>query len=57
MRCHMTGFDCITCDDKCKLMNRPCNQHERIYEDGSGYICRNCGVDMDPDFYDENESN
>lgn len=30
-----------------------CNSHERIYEDGSGYICRNCGADMDPDFYDE----
>jgi hypothetical protein len=26
-----------------------CNRHERIYEDGSGYICRNCGADMDSD--------
>jgi hypothetical protein len=25
----------------------PCNGHERIYEDGSGYICRHCGEDMD----------
>lgn len=24
-----------------------CNGHERIYEDGSGYICRHCGIDMD----------
>lgn len=24
-----------------------CNGHECIYEDGSGYICRHCGVDMD----------
>ena len=24
-----------------------CNGHERIYEDGSGYICRHCGADMD----------
>jgi hypothetical protein len=24
-----------------------CNVHERIYEDGSGYICRHCGTDMD----------
>ncbi len=28
--------------------SRPtCNSHERIYEDGSGYICRHCGMDMD----------
>lgn len=24
-----------------------CNGHERIYEDGSGYVCRHCGMDMD----------
>lgn len=24
-----------------------CNGHERVYEDGSGYICRHCGADMD----------
>lgn len=24
-----------------------CNGHERIHEDGSGYICRHCGIDMD----------
>lgn len=24
-----------------------CNSHERIHEDGSGYICRYCGIDMD----------
>lgn len=30
-----------------------CNGCERIYEDGSGYICRHCGVDIgDEDFSD-----
>lgn len=24
-----------------------CNSHERVYEDGSGYICRHCCADMD----------
>lgn len=28
---------------------KSCNGHERVYEDGSGYICRHCGMDMDED--------
>lgn len=53
MQCPVTSFDCITCDEKCVLVERAssvsCNGHERIYEDGSGYICRHCGADMDDD--------
>lgn len=30
-----------------------CNGHERVYEDGSGYICRHCGVDMDDEDSDD----
>lgn len=30
-----------------------CNGHEHVYEDGSGYICRHCGVDMDDEHSDD----
>jgi ribosomal protein L40E len=26
-----------------------CSGHERIYEDGAGYICRHCGADLSDD--------
>jgi hypothetical protein len=46
------GQDMRTCDAEVERLGLEkfvltCNAHERVYEDGSGYICRHCGIDMD----------
>lgn len=37
----------IQVSDAMKAAEVSCNGHERVYEDGAGYICRHCGEDMD----------
>lgn len=39
--------NCLSLDKDPDRKRLSCNGHERIYEDGSGYICRHCGIDMD----------
>ncbi len=44
-------FDLWVDDGPCELeigdalRDAECNGHERVYEDGAGYVCRHCGID------------
>lgn len=45
------GNDLRTCDAELiryGMAEAPsCNEHEPIYDDGAGWICRHCGTEMD----------